>query len=241
MMIKIINSNKALRNLVFIFIFVGAIGLLLSLLSIIMTMLNNETYNLNVCLTSSCMKYTYGLFEYSLKIINITITCLTSIATIGGIFVALLSYVSTSNSSALNNHISHFKIFNDYLVFEISKSDRLNVSAIDIFKLYNLIFSSSRSGNMDVSKQYKQVVESLNQEINNSNQYVQEAEPESFRYKNHQVRMISRFESFGIQLNFHPRNDFYEIEGQLLELISTINQAFCTDSMLPNIVHRKYI
>lgn len=92
MMIKIIKSNKALGNLVLVFISVAGIGLLLSLFSIVMTMLNNETYNLQICLTSSCMKYTYSLFEYSLEIINITITYLTSIATIGGIFVALLSY-----------------------------------------------------------------------------------------------------------------------------------------------------
>ena len=241
MMNNIIKSNKPFVFFMYAFITTAIMGFGLTLISLIWTAYVDEIYNYNLCLTNECIKYTYTLFEYSLKGFSITITLLTSIATIGGIIVALLNYVSTTNSSALNNHIAHFKIFNDYLFFEIEKRDRLNISAIDIFKVYNLIFDKSRTGIMDVSEEYRNDISSLNIEIERSNEFSQTASSESFRYKIHQERMINIFKKFGIELDFHPRNDFYEIEGQLLDLVSTINQAFCTESALPEIPRRQYI
>ncbi len=240
-MINMLKTNHQFKNLISSFMAVAVVGFVISLISIMSTIVARETYNLPLCMSSDCIDYAYKLFGGSFKIISAIIGLLTSIATIGGIFVALLNYVNVSDSSALNNHISHFKIFSDYLIFEVSKQGNLKVSAINIFKLYNLIFPSSRLGDMNVSNNYISLVNRLNNEINESNNQAKNANSESFRYKQHQKRIIDCFDTLGIKLEFHPRNDFFEIEGQLFELVSIINQAFCSDSQVPDLVVREYI
>ena len=70
---------------------------------------------------------------------------------------------------------------------------------------------------------------------------IQNRSKESFRYKVHQSEMIETLKTFKISLEMHPRNEFYEIEGQVLDLIQTVNNAFAANSNLEEIADRAYI
>ncbi|OYD21300.1 hypothetical protein B6S09_16095 [Oceanimonas baumannii] len=160
---------------------------------------------------------------------------LVSIATVGGIVVAVSNYLNVAQTNALNNHISHFKIFQDYVTFEVGKRNMLNISSVDMFRWYNLIFHSSRTGSMDISGEYVMAMIGINDEISRSNGQAQNAKEGSYRYKEHQERISKKINFFGIKLGFHPRNDFDEIERQIFDLISTVNKAFCSGSIVPDI------
>lgn len=233
-------KGKLSVAIVTLFFTVLSLGFLSSLVIIVCTASENKMYLLDLCFTSECVLYVNKELDSAVKIFNVTISLLTSIATIGGITIAVKSYLNVASSNALNNHISHFKIFQDYMAFEVGKRDKLSLPAIDVFKWYNLIFTNSRAGTMDVSSAYVSAVNIINNEILTSNCQSQNAHEGSYRYKEHQKRIRTAVNNFGISLGFHPRNDFHEIETQILNLISTINKAFCSGSSIPEVVDRDY-
>jgi len=44
-----------------------------------------------------------------------------------------------------------------------------------------------------------------------------------------------------IEIDKMPRNDFYEVEDQILSLIRNVNRTFCYSSYIPEIVERRYL
>lgn len=180
-------------------------------------------------------------FEYSFTIAKATLDFLVAVATIGGIIVALLSYLNSSSAAALSNHIAHFSIFQNYVSNEVVKRDRISPTSVDHLVWYNLIFSTSRSGKTDVSDTYINFVKDLNALIANSNSQAERAHEGSFRYKTHQERIKPYLKKAGIDVPFSPRNDFFEMEGQLFSLIDRVNQSFCYTDSVPILEERKYI
>ncbi|WP_411991546.1 retron Ec48 family effector membrane protein [Agarivorans sp. DSG3-1] len=240
MKIDTTNPQKHFIIILYFVFFVTFLGLTFTTISVIQNILGKEIV-WSFCFDNNCLKNTYSNFEYSIKLLVHTFSVSSSLITVGGIYVALLSYVNSVQSNNLNNHISHFKIFSDYVMLELEKHNRLALSSFDIFKWYNLIFSKSRTGSMNVSDKYISEIKRVNEEIIFSNEQSRQAKNGSFRYKNHQERMIQAFDNLGIAIGFHPRNDFYDIEGQLIELISVINKSFCTESSVGNLNKREYI
>lgn len=206
-----------------------------------MTIYNLGMYNYEFCFTNDCLKYTGTIFGSTFELATKSVQLLTSIATIGGIIFAILSYLNVAQTNALNNHISHFTIFQDYVQSEILKRHLLSAKHIDIFTWYNLVFENSRNGSIDVSERYILTIEKINSSIKKSNEQAQKASAGSFRYKDHQELMISSFSSLGVTLTRHPRNDFFEIEGELLDLISITNKAFTPGSDIKLFLSRNYI
>jgi hypothetical protein len=225
-----INKNNRIYK--YFTIFAGTLASILtvitlvSLLSIILTIIELELYNYSFCFTNTCLESTGKMFQATFALTTKSVVLLTSLATIGGIVFAIFSYLNVAQTNALNNHISHFKIFQDYVQAEIEKRSLLSAKHIDIFAWYNLIFEDSRSGSIDISNTYLLTIKGINESIDKSNEESSKALKGSFRYKNHQDRMILSFSYIGIQLTRHPRNNFFEIEGDILELISITNKAF---------------
>jgi hypothetical protein len=174
-------------------------------------------------------------------IANATLKLLVSVATVGGIIVALLNYLNNSNTSALSNHIAHFSIFNSYINDEIEKLSMISPSSVDVLSFYNCIFDKSRTGKTDISNKYIKFVAKLNEEISTSNDKSRNPKVGQFRYKEHQNRIISILKETGITMNYLPRNDFFEAEGQVLSLIERVNQSFCYNDSVPLLEKRHYI
>jgi len=193
------------------------------------------------CFNNGCLEQTIKSYSSSIKIIQSLLITFTSIATIGGIFLALKSYINAYNSSILHNHISHFSLFKDFILGEIGKRDKLSISSFDIFKWYNLIYAESKLGSMDISSEYTKAIYYINQAIDSSNEQVSRASKGSFIYKKHQYKLIDVVLPLGIELGTLPRNNFYEVETQLMSLISVVNDEFCGDAIIPKIKKRDYI
>jgi len=127
------------------------------------------------------------------------------------------------------------------VISEISKRYSIDAKKIDIFNWYNLIFPESRLGSIAVSERYILTMKTINSTIESSNRKAESAIGGSFKYKEHQRNMIDALRYIGINLNHHPRNDFYEIEGQLIELIETTNKAFAAEITSIRLTPRSYI
>jgi hypothetical protein len=231
-----------LSILSYLLLSIAAIGFGLGLISFVSIGFHDDIFTHHVyCLNRECVGYFLETFDSPLLISKGTLDVLVGIATIGGIIVALLSYLSSASTSALTNHIAHFSVFQSYVAGEIKNRNRLSPSSIDILVWYNLIFSTSRSGKTDVSKDYLEFISELNSLIDQSNSQAVHATTGSFRYKPHQERIINHMKRAGLELYFSPRNDFFEIEGQVFSLIDRINQSFCYSNTVPTLHARNYI
>ncbi|MGY2261511.1 retron Ec48 family effector membrane protein [Pseudomonas sp. SDO55104_S430] len=244
-MIKKLNQSlrtyPTLGALIFTLGTVAFCGFSVSLVIFIKTGFSEAVFSKEFCFTNACVKDTLKVYSQPLLILKETLNLLVALATVGGIIVALLSYLNSVGATALSNHISHFSIFQSYLSNEISKRDRLSASSIDTFLWYNAIFFKSRSGLTTVSPDYVLLVNLINDEIKKSNSQSEKVVDGSFRYRPHQERIIQCLKNIGIVLTHQPRNEFYEIEDQIFSLIITVNKSFCYSDIVPTIIKRKYI
>jgi hypothetical protein len=219
---------------------VAALGLLLSAVALMFTGIGGE-FARPLCFNNGCIKKFLELFDQSFLILTATLNLLVGLATIGGIIVALMSFLNSANATALTNHISHFSIFQNYVMVEISKRNRISATSVDTFVWYNLIFSNSRTGKTSISDEYCSIISALNDEILFSNEQARAAVQGSFRYMPHQKRIIDALGRLGIALSHQPRNEFYEIEDQIFALISSLNKSFCYSNKVPELLKRQYV
>lgn len=220
---------------------IATLGSIILIWSLISTIVVTKSYELDLCFTSDCLINAKKIYTPQIELLFGIVSLAGTVATIGGIIVAVHTYMNNVSTNALSNHIAHLQVFQDYMVIELSKHDRLSISSIDVYGWYNSIFTESAQGRMRVSDSYKQSVNSINNVILQSNSESQTADSGSFRYKQHQTRMTSTLNDFGINMGYHPRNDYFEIEGQILILISSINNAFCSNYEVINFESRQYI
>lgn len=235
------SSSTPLENLIFFIKIIALLGLGLSTISFANTLISEKLYDQSLCISNKCLESFYTSYEYSLLTLKATFDTLVAFSTIGGIVVALLSYLNTASTAALSNHIAHYSIFQNYVANEISRRSRVSASSVDNLVWYNYIFSTSRSGKTNVSKEYVKFIKELNELISESNKSAEKAIDGSFRYKPHQEKIIAHLEKSGLELSYLPRNDFFEIEGQIFSLIDRVNQSFCYTQDIPQLTKRKYI
>ena len=205
------------------------------------SILISDKYTLSLCLSNQCIENVIKAFSATIKFGQAIFNSLVTIVTIGGIFLALLSYINNYTSNVLNNHIAHLSIFKDYITSEIQKRDYLDISAFDIFKLYNIIYDNSKLGDMNVSTRYIEFLKTINNEIYKSNEEVRTAKNGSFLYAKHQHRMISATANLGINMQVLPRNDFLDVENEIMSLLDVVNQEFCKDNSIASFDKRHYI
>jgi len=231
----------SLFRLVTFLLIIAVAGFLVAITVFLVTGWQEGVFALGSCFSSACVKNAVEYYSGALLIFKETLNLLVMVATIGGIIVALLSYLNTSGATALSNHISHFSVFQSYIVNEISKRDRISPASVDTLFWYNVIFSNSRSGRTTISPSYIDAVNQLNGEIIFSNNQATSVANGTFRYKPHQERVIQALQAFGIKLTHQPRNDFYEIEMQVFSLIMCVNSSFCYEDQVPALNTRQYI
>jgi len=219
---------------------IAVVGYGLCLLAIVVSFLSSDLPERTSCFRSECFEELFTVLAPAFTIGKAASDLLITVATVGGIVVALLSYFSAVSNSALANHISHFSTFQSYINNEIAKRGRIHASSIDVFKWYNSVFPESKSGVMMVAAGYKDFVQKMNLRVDESNQLANTATGESFRYKPHQVAIRDHLEIIGITLSLQPRIEYYEIEDQIMSLIGCVNNAFCLNSHIPALSVRRY-
>jgi hypothetical protein len=229
------------KSLTSAIILVAVVGYGISLWGVYSTLSQEGLFDYNLCLSNACVELFQNKTAASLAIAKATSDFLVALATVGGIVVAMLSYFSSVDNSALANHIAHYSTFQQYVHSEISKRRRVDISSIDTFFWYNLIFPHSKRGDMSVSETYKTIIGKVEATLHQSNQLVDTANPAGFRFKNHQEEMKRSLLGLRIAIPNQPRLEFYEIEDQIVSLITCVNQAFSPEGEIPAFSLRKYL
>ncbi|WP_217476577.1 retron Ec48 family effector membrane protein [Stutzerimonas stutzeri] len=208
-------------------VLVLSIGFAVSLTIFLATLFGEKLYDFDFCLTSSCVKFWTKKNEAVFDILFSTGNIIAVLITLGGIVVALFSYLNSVQSSKLANHLAQLTIFTEYIRCEIEKRPRITNSDVDVLKWYNILFKNSSSGSFDVSDEYQALLQQINSNIDLSNHRYENVDAHRYEYKHHQKTMIDIFDNFGIKMSRLPRIDFNEAESQVLDLISTANRSFC--------------
>lgn len=215
-------------------------GAILAIISAVWTFFEMSLWRYGFCLSSVCILAAKGYFSGAIAIIGLFSSVAAWFAAVGGIVVALLNYLNSTSATAFGNHVSHSRIFYDYLTSEIAKRSRLVPANVDIYRIYALAFENSRLGVMEVSARYKSKVGAVADVINKSNELMQSASPEGFRFRDHQHRLIDALGDMGIALTTQPRIDFFEVEEEVFGLIDAINRVFCSEDPIDSLPQRNY-
>lgn len=187
-----------------------------------------DIFSLDFCLEKSCVERFVGFFDDIPSSINSLVQFLSYVFTIAGVFYALKTYISNLDAIKTNIHLSHLNSFKDYLALEISTFDGVvSIKNFNIYKWYNVAYPNSCAGSLEVSDNYGDVINELNLLIEESNRISSEARRgEKFDYTKHQGDVIKALKKIGINLPRKPRNDFYEMEGNVFDFIQKVNLEF---------------
>ncbi|EGQ9819862.1 retron Ec48 family effector membrane protein [Vibrio parahaemolyticus] len=234
-------KKSAIFKLIYGVIILFSIITVVTIISVIYTGYKNAYFELSFCIDDTCLSRAKSYYGNIIAFYTGSVEVLAAIATSLGIIVAAKTFKNTADTNAFNSHISHFKTFSDYLSFEVSKKDKVKLSAINVFDWFNLIFEDSISGSIDVSDNYFKALKDIENEIEKTNKKATTASNGPFRHAEHQQRMRPVFKALGIEIEHYPKNDYWIIEDELISLIDSINQAFCQrPKRVGKICSRKY-
>ena len=215
-------------------------GLAASLFVMLVTIDEGHLSKRSLCYTSECLKVAARIHEYSINIMSTTFAVVMCIATAGGIIVALLSYRESVRANTLSNHIGHLALFQSFVDRESTKLLRVSARSIDVHQWYILMFPESRSGRTSLSSEYKEAVGEIAREIIVSNTAATSAIDGSFRFVEHQERMIRAMRMIGVNITRHSRVEFFEVEIDIFTLINSVNSSFCYAADVAKLPARKY-
>lgn len=234
------SKQPAMIALVSVIAIVFLAGFFLSLTVLAQTSFREQLFSKELCFSKVCVDYYFKTVDTAFLIAKSTLEVCVSVATVGGIFVALVSYFNTSGNAALTNHIEHLKVFSEYLESEIKKRDRLSSNLIDTLLLYGMIFNQSHSGKTSVSVEYRDFIVDLNKIISESNGRCASTTARGFSYVAHQKEVRDHLAKAGVTVYLAPRNDYFEMESQLFSLLHRVSQSFCAPGILPHIERSEY-
>lgn len=216
------------------------VGFIVSIILFFIISIENEFFSRDLCFESECLESFSKIMAIPYSIAEGSVSVAVALTTIGGIYIALASYLSSISNAAFTNHIEHLKIFIDYLNSEIAKRDRLSPILFDSLLLYSTIFNQSRLGKTTVSAKFRNTIKKLNEKIEEANLRFEVGCTGGFDYKKHQRDVRDLLAEVGITLYLAPRNDYFDFEGQLFSLLNRLGQSFCPVGELPEISVRKY-
>jgi len=237
------DARTYLHFLVVLTISLLCTGILLVIATVLFAGFDDGAFFLPICFQRECLKRFAYLYKAPVAITSATLVALSAVATVGGIFVALQSYVANVRATAFSNHISQLNAFLNYVSGEIAKRPRIASQSVDSFYWYRKIFDNAGRGDLEVSVHYDDLLKELAATIRTSNELASHPSHERFRYVEHQKRMIAALSGFGISMVRQPRLEFFEIEEQVLSMVIAVNFAFCTssNSNLPTVPARLYL
>lgn len=191
---------------------------------------------MSVCFEPRCIQFFMNKMVFIPSFIKDFAEFLSYIFTVFGVYIALKSYVSSTEATKASVHLMHFNSFREYIQSEIDRADYVSWKSINVVKLYNIIYDKSHEGCLTVSVSYRNLMDELNNKISESNA---KNASSLFDYKHHQTEVKKVLSKMGIEIERKPRNDFYLMEKFLFDFIDKVNSEFCrlTDK---RITTRKY-
>lgn len=203
--------------------------------------ISNSSLNLDdICMTSRCIINFYEMFSGTFKIMQFGGALAWIFVFVSGVYIALKNYLISVKSTALSSHISHLSMFKEYLEGEVQKYDMLKLKKINIYDWYRLAFPYSSKGDISVSNEYSSVIGEIVSAIEETNKSINSAKG-GYGYRKHQDRIKDVFNPLGIDITYLPKNDFHEIELQVLKLIDSVNHTFTDINRILSEHNREYV
>lgn len=223
---KLTRDRKELDCFIYILVAILFFGIVVSSFSAVAVMISDDRLSYSFCLRNECLNNVADYYSAPIAIFGFFVDVLVFVATVGGIFVALMSYLGSTETSKFTNHISHLSLFQEFFVGEVNKRDRLSISSFDVHGVYSMIFPGSKDGVFVPGGSYSCFLGRVNNAIDESNRKFKTGAVPPFSYQQHQTAMIACFGMIGFSLQHMPKLDFFEIESQILDLLETINKSF---------------
>ncbi|HHQ5455784.1 TPA: retron Ec48 family effector membrane protein [Aeromonas veronii] len=201
----------------------------------------DNVFDREVCFEPKCMENFTKIFKDVPPIVNGVVQFLSYIFAIAGVYLALKTYVSNLDAIKTNIHLSHLNSFRSYIELEASRFETISWKSINLFKWYNLACPKSTIGDIGVSQEYMAVINQINEQILRSNKISKASNNGiAFDYQQHQGEMIKIFKKLGVNVSRMPRNNYYEVEGIVLDFIQKVNEEFFRMPESTQIHTRKY-
>ncbi|RJL53704.1 retron Ec48 family effector membrane protein [Pectobacterium carotovorum] len=222
-----------------VIIIVALLGIVLGGVSFYSTYQLEKFGEKELCFTSKCIIDFSKKNEGVINILQVTAWLLTIIATIGGMFVALMTYRTGIKNSNFSNHISHLNMFRDFINSEILKRKYLTPEGVNIYQWYFLIFPNSKHGDVSISSTYNDSIFNIRDIVCEANDKIAEATG-TYDYRTHQFKIIDSLSKLGIKVSNGTKNEFIAIELQVFDLIDCVNMTFTNSSLELKKLERKY-
>ncbi|ELX8647391.1 TPA: hypothetical protein I7114_02790 [Vibrio vulnificus] len=216
-------------------------------ISIVTEFSNNESLSFGFCLSKQCIEVVSEHFSDTIEFYKSLFYMIVPLAGLFAGVVGLSTYKLAISNSIVNNHISNFKLFCDFVDREIEKRKLINPDDVDFFTLYLIVFPKSKKGVFNDFSRYEHLINEINGVIQSSNNsYISKKGKLSdikgrFNYKYHQYEMKDVLDNAGFNISINHRNAFFEVEEQIMELIRVIGKAFVYEEHCEPIIKREYL
>lgn len=214
------------------------IFILITVASTVSTIIESET-QIEACLRSQCIEKYKSIFSGTISLLIFFASTFTTLITFLGAWLALKSYLSSAESSAISNYISHFNLFTNYIDKEVQKSNTLKLSRIDTFLWYNRIFPNIKNGDATPSNEYLECIKKIKKTIEETCERVKSKEKD-YNYNKHQKAMCDATIEIGIYLSSLPKNNFDAVESDLVKTIDSVNRTFTNFNINLSELERPY-
>ncbi|MBE3868264.1 hypothetical protein HJ160_03775 [Vibrio parahaemolyticus] len=241
--------TNVLRRILGFCVVYALVTMVVLIISIVIEFLDNENLTFSFCVTTQCVAVVNEHFKETLSLFKSIAYMIVPLAGLSGALVGLSNYSLAVSNSVMNNHISNFKLFCEYVDRELGKKDLIDSEAIDYFLMYSLIFPESKKGNFNNFDKYNEKVANINKVIRNSNAHygaqsstVSTTTP-PFNYSYHQHAMKNALAEIGIVISINHRNAFNEVEEQVLDFLYSVSKVFVDSECIVKVDkdNRKYI
>lgn len=233
---------KNIPPILFVYILLGflLIPFLIILIYVLCIFPWRELFADSFCFSVSCVERISKNYLSPFSWYSSWLAVLYNITTILGVAIAVLTYYSNVQSQAISNHFSNVDLFKNYVEEEILKRDWLSVASFDLMVWYLAIYPDSKKGDMKCSPNYRELINEINSTIRKSNQGIYDGKIVGYRFVKHQKISNVLYRKIGIKIKETNRLSYYEVEGQLLDLIECVNSSFPSDECLGKFIKRSY-
>lgn len=188
--------------------------------------------NRDFCFYRSCIQEALGIFDLPLGVAKVLGAFVVGFTTVASLTVALGVYLANSKSveqqaksAALQLHAVRFSSFRAFLSEAVGRGSRLSLDSIDLTSWYFKIFPNTYEGDISISSEYIESVQKISNAMLAADEKLGPASPR-FNHHSHQRALIPMFVEIGIKLESLPRLDYFLIEDEVVDLISSVHHVF---------------
>lgn len=195
--------------------------------SYLSTLEATDSRQLNFCLSSQCIRNFAFIFSGPISIIKAGVFLIGAFVSISGVYIALKNYIVSVSSSALTGYVNHLNLFRSFITDEIEVKTHITRMGVDPFSWHLAMFPQASFGDINIYPSYNNLIETIIKEIEYTSSSI--TKPTSqirYDYKDHQTRIIKALSPLGISVSRMPKNNFFEAETQILDLIDSVNRTF---------------